>query len=123
MTKYMKVVDDIKSHASGFKYCIDKVNIALDYFDASINRISAWVTGFRNTQKALLYALLQPVEELKKLQDKQNFSKLMVVQEEFKTMPFNEIWDEYCKRCNKPLDGMWYKEIERYEREVLSKRG
>ena len=116
--------DETKEIAREIVRCgVEKVNIALDYFDASINRISAWVTGYRNTQKALLYALLQPVEELKKLQDDQNFSKLMVVQEELKTMPFNEIWDEYCKRCDKPLDGQWYDEIERYEREVLSKRG
>lgn len=116
--------DETKEIAREIVRCgLNKVNIALDYFDASINRISAWVTGYRNTQKALLYALLQPVEELKKLQDEQNFSKLMVVQEELKTMPFNEVWDEYCERCNKPLDGKWYEEIERYEREVLSKRG
>lgn len=100
----------------------DRVNIALDYFDASINRISAYVVGYRNVQKALLFALLQPVEELKKLQDIQNFTKLMVVQEELKTLPFNEIWDEYCRVCDKPLDGEWFGEIERYEKEVLEKR-
>ena len=99
------------------------VNIALDYFDASINRISAYVVGYRNIQKALLYALLQPNEELKKLQDNKEFSKLMVVQEELKTLPFNEIWDEYCRTWNKPLDGEWFEEVERYEREVLSQRG
>ena len=81
------------------------------------------MTGYRNLQKALLYALLQPVDELKKLQDEQNFSKLMVVQEELKTMPFNDIWDAYCERCGKPKDGEWFAEVERYEREVLSKRG
>lgn len=116
--------DETKEIAKEIVRCgIDRVNIALDYFDASINRISAWVTGYRNVQKALLFALLQPTAELKKLQDEQNFTKLMVVQEELKTLPFNEIWDEYCKRCNKPKDGVWYKEVERYEREVLSKRG
>ncbi|MBQ5756646.1 MAG: L-rhamnose isomerase, partial [Erysipelotrichaceae bacterium] len=56
------------------------------------------------------------------LQDEQNFSKLMVVQEELKTMPFEDVWNEYCARCEKPLDGQWYDEVERYEREVLSKR-
>ena len=100
----------------------NRVNIALDYFDASINRISAWVTGYRNLQKALLYALLQPVDELKKLQDEQNFSKLMVVQEEMKTLPFGEAWNEYCASCGKPADGKWFAEVERYEKEVLSKR-
>ena len=102
---------------------IDRVFMALDYFDASINRISAWATGFRNFQKALLFGLLQPVEELKRLQDQGNFSKLMVMQEELKTMPFGDIWDEYCRACGKPLDGEWYPICEAYERDVLSKRG
>ncbi len=102
---------------------LDRVFIALDYFDASINRVSAWVTGFRNLQKALLYALLEPRAELKKLQDEGNWSKLMVMLEEEKTMPFGEIWDEYCRVCSKPLDGQWYAQIEQYETEVQSKRG
>ena len=99
-----------------------RVHIALDYFDASINRISAWVTGYRNLQKALLFALLQPNAELKRLQDNGNFSKLMVLQEELKTLPFGEIWGEYCRSCGKPLDGEWYAEIERYEKTVLEAR-
>lgn len=102
---------------------LDRIFIALDYFDASINRVSAWVTGFRNLQKALLFALLQPNEALKKLQDAGNFTKLMVMQEELKTMPFGDIWNEYCRSCGKPQDGQWFPEIERYETEVLSKRG
>ncbi|HAN43526.1 MAG TPA: L-rhamnose isomerase [Sphaerochaeta sp.] len=102
---------------------VQKVDIALDYFDASINRISAWVTGYRNVQKALLFALLQPEDELRKLQDEQNFTKLMAVQEELKVLPFGEIWDEYLRLCGKPADGEWLPEVERYEREVLSKRG
>ena len=99
-----------------------RVHIALDYFDASINRISAWVTGYRNVQKALLFALLQPNETLKALQDTGNFSKLMVLQEELKTLPFGEIWDEYCVRCGKPVDGEWYQKIEAYEKKVLEER-
>ncbi|MBQ5987804.1 MAG: L-rhamnose isomerase, partial [Clostridia bacterium] len=74
----------------------------LGYFDASINRISAWVTGFRNVQKALLFALLQPNNILKAMQDESNFTKLMVAQEELKTLPFGEVWNEYCRRCDKP---------------------
>jgi len=101
---------------------LDKVFIALDYFDASINRVSAWVTGFRNLQKALLFALLEPNAELKKLQDEGNWSKLMVMLEEQKTMPFGEIWDEYCRACGKPVDGEWFAEIEKYEAEVQLKR-
>ncbi len=102
---------------------LDRVFIALDYFDASINRVSAWVTGFRNLQKALLFALLEPREKLKKLQDEGNWTKLMVLLEEEKTLPFGEVWNEYCKNCQKPLDGEWFPEIEKYEAEVQSKRG
>ena len=102
---------------------LDRVFIALDYFDASINRVSAWVTGFRNLQKALLFALLEPNAELKKLQDEGNWTKLMVMLEEQKTMPFGEVWDEYCRVCGKPVDGQWFSEIEKYEAEVQSKRG
>ena len=99
-----------------------RVHIALDYFDASINRISAWATGYRNLQKALLYALLQPHEEMKKLQDKGQFSRLMVLQEEIKTMPFGEIWAEYCRFCGKPADGEWFPLVEEYEKKVLVNR-
>ena len=101
---------------------LDRVFIALDYFDASINRVSAWVTGFRNLQKALLFAMLQPNEMMTKLQNEGNWTKLMVVQEELKTMPFGEVWEEYCRKCGKPADGAWFEEIEAYERDVLSKR-
>ena len=102
---------------------LDRVFIALDYFDASINRVSAWVTGFRNLQKSLLFALLCPNDELRALQNAGNFTKLMVLQEELKTMPFGDVWNEYCRRCGKPCDGDWFKEIEDYEEKVLSKRG
>ena len=101
---------------------LDRVFIALDYFDASINRISAWVTGFRNLQKALLFALLQPNAEMTKLQDEGNWTKLMVLQEEMKTMPFGDVWEEYCKVCGKPADGQWFAKIEEYEKNVLSRR-
>ena len=100
-----------------------RVNIALDYFDASINRVSAWVTGFRNLQKALLFGLLQPNEELTKLQNEGNWTKLMVVQEELKTMPFGEIWEEYCRICGAPADGAWFASVKQYETDILSKRG
>ena len=100
-----------------------RVKIALDYFDASINRIGAWVTGFRNVQKALLFALLQPTEELTKLQNEQDFTSLMIRAEELKTMPFGDVWAEYCKEQNVPADDMaWLSEIKKYENEVLLKR-
>ena len=96
------------------------VKIALDYFDASINRISAWTVGFRNVQKALLMALLTP--DLTEMQNADNWTELMVVQEELKTMPFGEIWAEYCRVCGAPADGEWFATVKKYEREVLSKR-
>ena len=99
-----------------------RVNIALDYFDASVNRISAWVTGYRNVQKALLFALLQPSDRLKALQDAGDFTQLMVAQEELKTAPFGEVWDEYCRRCGKPLDGEWFPSVRAYEKKILEER-
>lgn len=98
-----------------------RVKIALDYFDASINRISAWVVGFRNVQKALLAALCSP--DLSAMQDEGNFTELMVISEELKTMPFGEIWDMYCRRCGVPADGEWFATVKQYEADVLSKRG
>ncbi len=99
---------------------LDRVFIATDYFDASINRISAWVTGVRSVQKALLNALLQPHAELKALQDAHNTTKLMVLQEELKTMPIGDIWAEYLRRENVEAD--YLTPIVAYEQEVLSKR-
>ena len=98
------------------------VKIALDYFDASINRVSAWVVGFRNLQKALLMALLTPNEALTKLQDENNWTELMVSAEELKTLPFGDIWTEYCNRCGAAPDGEWFATVKNYENEVLSKR-
>ena len=97
------------------------MNMALDYFDASINRISAWTVGFRNVQKALLMALCSP--DLTAMQNDNNWTELMVVQEELKTMPFGEIWAEYCRECGVPADGEWFETVKKYEANVLSKRG
>lgn len=99
---------------------LDRVFIATDYFDASINRISAWVTGVRNVQKALLFALLQPNEELKKLQNESRFTELMVMQEDLKVAPFGDVWDEYLKR--EGVNSDYLTEVQAYEKEVLSKR-
>ena len=98
----------------------DRVFIATDYFDASINRISAWVTGVRNVHKALLFALLQPDDKLKALQDSGNMTELMVLQEEMKTAPFGDIWNEYLLR--EGVENDYFCEIAKYEKEVLSKR-
>jgi L-rhamnose isomerase len=99
----------------------DRVLIGLDYFDASINRIAAWVVGARNVQKALLWALLMPHARLRALQDSGDFTRLMVTQEEFKTLPFGAIWSEYLAREKAP-GGDWYGKVEEYERNVLSQR-
>ena len=99
-----------------------KVDIALDYFDASINRIAAWTVGFRNLQKALLMALLTPNADLQKIQDDFDFTRLMVEQEELKTLPFGDIWAEYCRREKAPQDGEWYPLVKEYEQTVLALR-
>ncbi|MDY4167075.1 MAG: L-rhamnose isomerase [Fournierella sp.] len=99
-----------------------RVNIALDYFDASINRIAAWTVGFRSVQKALLQALLTPNAAFKAMQDEGRFTELLVAQEESKTLPFGEIWAEYCRRAGVPEDGQWLAQVQAYERDVLSKR-
>ena len=98
----------------------DKVMIGLDYFDASINRLSAWVTGQRSMHKALLYALLIPHEKLRRLQDSAAFTELMVAQEEVKDMPFGAVWKEYLSREGLKED--YLAEIKKYESEVLNKR-
>ncbi|MBQ6022211.1 MAG: L-rhamnose isomerase [Clostridia bacterium] len=98
---------------------LGRVFIATDYFDASINRISAWVTGVRNVQKALLFALLQPAD-LKELQDAADFTALMVKQEALKTAPFGDVWEEFLKREQVVSD--YLPEIRAYEKNVLSAR-
>ena len=99
-----------------------RVKIALDYFDASINRVSAWVVGLRNLQKALLMALLSPKKALKDMQDSDNWTELMVVSEELKTLPFGDVWTEYCEACGVPCDGEWFETVKKYEKEILIKR-
>lgn len=99
---------------------LDRVFIATDYFDASINRISAWVTGIRSVQKALLFALLQPNDRLKELQNKNELTELMVLQEELKTAPFGDVWAEYLASENVPAD--YFGAVQNYEKEVLLKR-
>ena len=99
-----------------------RVHIALDYFDASINRIAAWTVGYRSVQKALLQALLTPAAAFKAMQDEGRFTELLVAQEEAKTLPFGEVWAEYCRRAGVPGDGQWLAQVQAYERDVLSKR-
>ncbi|MBE6796880.1 MAG: L-rhamnose isomerase [Ruminococcaceae bacterium] len=101
---------------------LDRVLIALDYFDASINRVAAWVIGMRNAQKAVLYALLSPNADLAKMQDDRDFTSLMALQEQVKTYPLGEVWDEFCKQTGVPADDEWLSIVRDYEKEVLLKR-
>lgn len=115
--------DETKEMAKEIVRCdaIDRVNMALDYFDASINRISAWTVGFRSWQKALLTALCTPNAALQELQDAANWTELMVRQEEVKMLPFGDVWEEYCIACG-TTEHEWFSEVKRYEDEVLRKR-
>ena len=116
--------DETKEMAKEIVRCnaLDRVYMALDYFDASINRIAAWSIGLRSWQKALLMAMLTPNASLKKMQDENKLSNLIVAQESIKTLPFGDIWNEYCVRCGVPTEFELWSEIEKYENEVLSKR-
>jgi len=100
----------------------EKVLIGLDFFDASINRVAAWVIGTRNMQKALLYALLLPNEKMKALQDAGDFTQKLMLEEEMKTYPFGDVWEEYCRQSGVIADESWYDEIKKYEKDVLLKR-
>lgn len=117
--------DELKEIMTEIVRCgaLDKVLIGLDFFDASINRVAAWVVGTRNAQKALLWALLQPHETLKALQDTARFTEKMVRMEAAKTLPFGDIWEEYCRRQGVPTDENWFGAVETYEKDVLSRRG
>lgn len=98
---------------------LERMFLSLDFFDASINRIAAWIVGMRSVQKAFLYALLQPNEALKEMQEKEEFTRLMVWQEEQKFYPFEDVWEEFCKREQVPAGEEWLDVVERYERDVL----
>ncbi|MBQ1195068.1 MAG: L-rhamnose isomerase [Clostridia bacterium] len=101
---------------------VDKTYIALDYFDASINRVAAWITGLRAARKALLNALLTPEALLADYQNKADYTSLLVISEEIKTAPFGAVWEELCARAEMPAGAAWFEEIKKYENEVLSAR-
>ena len=120
----IKLTDELKEIAEELVRCngLDRTFIALDFFDASINRIAAWVVGMRNMQKALLYALLTPNKALKEKQDAFQFTDVLVGLEEQKTLPFGEVWAEFCRRENAPQDREWFQDVKQYEQDVLFKR-
>ncbi|GFZ31937.1 L-rhamnose isomerase [Clostridium zeae] len=101
---------------------LDRVIIGLDFFDASINRIAAWVIGTRNMLKALLSAMLIPHDELIKLQEEGNFTERLALMEELKTYPLGDIWNYYCEINNVPVKEEWVKEVRQYEKTILENR-
>ena len=101
----------------------DRIYIGLDFFDASVNRVAAWVVGMRNMLKALLLAALSPVAQMRDAEFNRDFTTRLVLQEEARSMPFAAIWDMYCERNGTPVGLDWYREIKEYEIKVLSRRG
>ncbi|MBE6382463.1 MAG: L-rhamnose isomerase [Lentisphaerae bacterium] len=115
--------DDLRAAAQEIvKMGPENFIIALDYFDASICRVAAWVLGMRNMQKELLKAMLTPHGMLKDLQDAGAFTAQLVLQEEFKDYPFEAVWDEFCARMKVPAGEEWFKTVQKYEKDVLLKR-
>ena len=101
---------------------LERVYIALDYFDASINRISAWAVGMRSMQKALMTALCTPNKALAELQDECRFTELMSMQEAIKMLPFGDVWNHYCEQSHVAGDFELFGEVQKYEEEVLRRR-
>lgn len=101
----------------------DRVVVGMDFFDASINRIAAWVIGARNTKKGLLRGLLRPNKLLREAEASGDYTARLAILEESRALPWGAVWAEYCRRNNTPEDGRWMEDIRRYEREVLSSRG
>jgi L-rhamnose isomerase len=100
----------------------DKIHVGLDYFDASINRVAAWVIGARNMVKALLIALLEPTNTLKRAELDGDFTRRLAMLEEQKSLPWTAVWDYYCAKKGVPVGGSWFEEVQLYEKQVLSKR-
>lgn len=101
----------------------ERVFVGLDFFDASINRISAWVIGIQSSLKAILFSLLEPTQLIKKAEDDGRLADRLAYQEQAKALPFGAVWDEYCLQNDVPTGADWLKEVEQYEKDVLSKRG
>jgi L-rhamnose isomerase len=101
---------------------LQRTHIGLDYFDASINRVAAWVIGARNMVRALCLAMVEPYEQYKKLEREGDYTSRLALMEEAKTLPFGAIWDYYCESQDVPVGDAWLAEVKKYERDVLSKR-
>ncbi len=117
--------DEIISLMQEIKRCeaFDRIYLALDFFDASINRITAWVTGARATLKSILYALLEPTPLLIEAEKKGDFGRRLALMEEFKTLPFGAVWNKYCLEQNAPIGADWLQKVKTYEEKVLLTRG
>jgi len=102
---------------------LEKVHIGLDFFDASINRVAAWVIGTRNMVKALLFAMLEPIETIRNAELEMDFTKRLVMFEELKSLPWTSVWDYYCMKQDVPVGTSWFYEIKQYEKDILSRRG
>jgi L-rhamnose isomerase len=102
---------------------LKRVHIGLDFFDASINRVAAWVIGTRNMLKALLHALLEPTKKLQRAEAEGDLTTRLALLEETKTLPFSGVWDYYCVQQNVPVGAAWLDEVKAYEKTVLAKRG
>ncbi len=101
---------------------LERVHIGLDFFDASINRIAAWVIGTRCMIKALLVALLEPTEQLRRYEQENDFTSRLALMEELKTMPFGAVWDYYCLQADVPVGPAWLDKVKKYEADVLAER-
>jgi L-rhamnose isomerase len=101
---------------------LDRVHIGLDFFDASINRVAAWVIGMRSMQKALLRALLEPTAKMKQLELDGDYTARLAFLEEMKAMPWQAVWEEFCGRANMPAGLEWLTEVRAYEKKILSER-
>jgi L-rhamnose isomerase len=121
----LKLNDDLQDVADELVKChaLERSYIGLDYFDASINRVAALVIGARNMEKALLKALLTPWNQLKEAQDKYDHTRVLALQEEIKTLPWTDVWEQYCREEGVLDEKGWYEAIKKYETQVLSKRG
>ena len=101
---------------------LDKTHIGLDFFDATINRVAAWVIGTRNTLKAVLKGMLEPTDYLKETELKGDFTTRLALTEELKDFPFTDVWNYYCEQQGVPVGLEWFKEAQQYETDVLLKR-
>jgi L-rhamnose isomerase len=118
------LTDDLQAIAQEIVWggYLNRVRIGLDYFDASINRIAAWVIGTRNMSKALLLALLAPIDQLRAAELAGDYTTRLGLMEDMKLLPLGAVWDYYCHKMQVPVGSEWLAEVKKYEQQVLSKR-